>query len=193
MTHQKKLRAPLATVRERYLSFSDHKIFLISCALFVLSIFTLGSALLLVQKHDRLPSNGIRMGVDVRNGSSELQVYTIEHRPGTQQFPAPKGYEYVVVTLKVKNVGERPFSVLPTNDTYIKTSDGHVSYVSAYELEAPFRAGLILPGESTRGELSYLVPKQANYKFYVESSWTATAIPFMVQLDASEPLQKDGT
>jgi hypothetical protein len=110
-----------------------------------------------------------------------MAVSNIQHKSGSGRFTAPSGYEYLVLTLSIRNNGEKPFDVFPMTDTYIKSASGKISYVTAYDLVNPFHSGSILPGESTMGELSYLIPKNASYKYYIEASWSGGAIPFMVQ------------
>ncbi len=129
----------------------------------------------------RIPYAGVLLNKPVSSGSTTLTVKKVFFRPGTKQFSAPQGYEFLIVTLAVRNNGEKPLNVFPTTDTYVKTSDGKVSYVAPYRLVQPFHSGSVLPGEATEGELSYVVPKDSIYKFYVEASWSGGAIPFMIQ------------
>ncbi len=159
----------------------DRWLFLASAVLFVLSMVCLVSAYKLSHERTHTPYAGLAVGKTVHVGGSGLTVTKVEHKPGSQPFIAPEGYDYLIVTLRVENRSEQPFSIAPTNDTYVKTADGTVSYLAPFALEKPFHSGIVLPGESTTGELSYLMPKTGSYKFYVESSWTSTAVPFMVK------------
>lgn len=164
----------------------DTRLFIASIALFALSLVVLFVANMVVAGHKRVPYSGVSTNTVITSGVSALQVTNIQHKPSAIPFVAPKGYEYLVVTLSVQNNDEKPIDVLPTSDTYVKQADGTVSYLAPYALQNPFRGGKILPGESTKGELSYLVPVDGTYKFYVESDWSAAAIPFMIKSDKIE-------
>ncbi|MCA9327463.1 DUF4352 domain-containing protein [Candidatus Saccharibacteria bacterium] len=152
-----------------------------SLVLFVLSLVSLVIAINVATERTHVPYAGIPVGKSISVGSSTLTVDKVTTKTGSQPFVAPEGHEYLVVTLTVRNNGEKPFSVLPTTDTYVKESDGTVDYPAPFTLEKPFHSGIVLPGESTKGELSYLVPKSSAYKLYVEADWTSTAVPFMVK------------
>lgn len=156
---------------------------LFSASIFILllSVVALIGASVLAYERTHIPYEGIAIGKTISVGSSKLTVQKVAYKPGAVPFVAPKGYEYMIVTLQVQNTSEKPFSVIPTTDTYVKTDAGKVSYLTPYALENPFHSGVILPGDATAGELSYLVPIHGHYRFYVESSWTSTAIPFMVK------------
>ncbi len=158
-----------------------NRYFVASIILFIASIVTLLIAVRVASERMHVPYTGIAINQPVTSGSSTLTVVGAERKPGRQPFVAPTGYEYLIISLRVRNNGEKPFSVLPTADTYVKTAEGKVSYLTPYALTYPYRSGLILPGDSTEGELSYLVPMHETYKFYVESDWSSTAVPFMVQ------------
>jgi len=152
-----------------------------SIALLLLSLTILVVARSIAAERTRIPFAGIAAGKPITSGVSTVTINNIQYKPGAHSFLAPDGYEYLVLTVNVRNNSEKPINVFPTTDTYVKTVDGTVSYLTPYELANPFHSGLILPGESTRGELSYLVPKQRSYKFYVEAGWSGGIIPFMVQ------------
>lgn len=161
----------------------EKKLFAGSVLLFAMSFVVLLVAISTASERTRVPFVGVESGKPISSGVSTTTVTNIRRTSGKKPFVAPNGYEYIVLTLSVRNNGEKPFDVLPTTDTYIKTNNGDVSYVAPYSLERPFRSGQVLPGESTTGELSYLVPKNTAYKFYVESGWSGGAVSFMVQSD----------
>ncbi|MBL8121871.1 DUF4352 domain-containing protein [Candidatus Saccharibacteria bacterium] len=160
---------------------TEQWLFVGTLVLFVASLITLGIAQSIVQKRTHVPYAGVAQGKAITVGSSTITIQKVVHKPGTSHFAAPGGYEYLIVTLRVRNNSEKPFNIAPSIDTYTKTSTGKVAYLTPYELAEPFHSGTILPGESTEGELSYLVPKQASYKFYVEASWSGGVVPFMIQ------------
>ncbi len=152
-----------------------------SFALLALSCVTLLAARSIATERVRVPFAGIRRDTPITTGRTTLTVSDIRHKPATKRFAAPDGYEYVLLTLTVRNNSEKPLDVFPSSDTYIKTASGNVSYLTPYDLVRPFHSGTVLPGESTVGELSFLVPKYSTYKFYVEASWSGGAVPFMIQ------------
>ena len=161
----------------------EKKLFAGSVLLFAMSFVVLLVAISTASERTRVPFAGVESGKPISSGVSTTTVTNIRRTSGKKPFVAPNGYEYLVLTLSVRNNGEKPFDVLPTTDTYIKTNNGDASYVAPYSLEHPFRSGQVLPGESTTGELSYLIPKNTAYKFYVESGWSGGAVSFMVQSD----------
>ncbi|QQS19422.1 DUF4352 domain-containing protein [Candidatus Saccharibacteria bacterium] len=163
-------------------------LFGLSIVMLMVSFLILEVASSIASERIRVPFAGLVAGKPITTGTTTITVSDIHHKPGTGRFIARSGYEYLVLTLNVRNNGEKPLNVFPTTDTYIKTNSGVVSYVTPYDLANPFHSGSVLSGESTEGQLSYLVPKNASYKFYVESSWSGGAIPFMAQ---SEKLKRD--
>jgi hypothetical protein len=161
----------------------EKKLFAGSVVLFTISFTLLLAAIYIAGERTHVPFAGVEPGKPVSSGISTTTITNIQRSNGKKPFAAPSGYEYLILTLTVRNNSEEPFDALPTTDTYIKTSEGHVSYVTPYTLAQPFHSGQILPGESTTGELSYLVPKNSAYKFYVESGWTGGVVSFMIQSD----------
>jgi hypothetical protein len=161
----------------------EKKLFVGSIVLFIISFMVLLTAVYITGERNRVPFAGAEPGKPISSGISTTTVTNIQRSNGKKPFAAPSGYEYIILTLRVRNNSEEPFDALPTTDTYIKTNEGHVSYVTPYSLVRPFHSGQILPGESTAGELSYLVPKNSAYKFYVESDWTGGVVSFMIQSD----------
>lgn len=152
-----------------------------SICMLLLSLGILVFARRVATERIRIPFDGVRLNTPISSGTTTITVSNVHAKPATKRFAAANGYEYLVLTITVRNNGEKPLNVFPTSDTYIKTSDGKVSYVAPYDLASPFHSGTILPGESTEGELSYVVPKQGSYKFYIEASWSGGVVPFMVQ------------
>ncbi|MFZ2513960.1 MAG: DUF4352 domain-containing protein [Candidatus Saccharimonadales bacterium] len=161
----------------------EKKLFSASVLLFAMSFVALLAAVSTANERTRVPFAGVETGKPISSGVSTITVTNIRRTSGKKPFVAPNGYEYIILTLSVRNNGEKPFDLFPTSDTYVKTNNGEVSYIAPYSLEYPFRSGQVLPGESTTGELSYLVPKNTAYKFYVESGWSGGAVSFMVQSD----------
>ncbi|QQS69893.1 DUF4352 domain-containing protein [Candidatus Saccharibacteria bacterium] len=173
----------LSDVKRRPRWNFEKKLFAGSLILFTISLAMLLAAVSIAGERTRVPFVGMEIGKPVTSGVSSMTVTNVQHTSGKKPFVAPLEFEYLLLTLTIKNNSEKPFDVLPTTDTYVKTSSGEVSYVTPFALTRPFRSGQVLPGESTTGELSYLVPKNTAYKFYVESGWSGGAVSFMVQSD----------
>lgn len=184
MSQEKKLSQVKSSDAKRHPGWNfEKKLFVGSLVLFTVSFTLLLTTIFITGERTRVPFAGVEPGKPISSGISTTTVTNIRRSNGKKPFAAPSGYEYLILALTVRNNSEEPFDALPTTDTYIKTSGGHVSYVTPYTLAQPFRSGQILPGESTTGELSYLVPKNSAYKFYVESDWTGGAVSFMIQSD----------
>lgn len=127
-----------------------------------------------------LPQTPIPTNQMVSMGVVDLQVSGVRTSTGKQPFTAPKGKEYTILTLYVKNRSDKPIQVLPSTDTYIKDSGGNIYYTSPNALSNPFRAGQLSPGESIKGELSFLTPTDVTLKFYVDAIWSGSVIPFAI-------------
>lgn len=158
----------------------DKYFFVTSLVVLGFALLTLLAASVLAADKKHIPYEGVHAGKAISTGVTTLTVEKVERKPGSKPFIAPAGYEYLIVTLKVQNNSDEPFSVVPTADTYVKSAAGKVSYIAPYTLTDPFHSGIVLPGEATTGELSYLVQKNSSYKFYVEADWSSTAVPFRV-------------
>lgn len=162
------------------------KLFYLSTGLLAMSIILLITAVI-VQRHTQTnqilpaPAVGYGVGEVVPVGSAEVQVAKITFSNGQPGFTAPADKRYLIVELTVKNNANQPIDVLPSSDTYIKNTAGHVSYLTPYGLKQPFRAGKLLPGEQITGQLSYLTAKKGSLKLFVDSIWSGGVIPFKVQ------------
>lgn len=163
------------------------KMYYTSLAMLVLSFMLLGSALILINEsstnNPTLPVQSQRP-FEVEEvftaGQVKLQVSSVDFSAGTQHFAAPENMQYAVVRLHITNQGDHPINILPTTDTYVKSTDGAVSYLSPYSLKDPFRGGELLPGESVQGELSYLIKKDEASMFYIDSIWSGAVIPVRI-------------
>jgi len=156
-------------------------LFWISITLFGISIVLLGFSVISQNStKGPFPFAGYPAGTSIAMGSSITEVQNVTDTNGTGIFIAPKGKHYIVVTLKVKNVSEKPINVFPSSDTYVKNNAGNVSFLTPLNLTLPFRAGSLLPGENIVGELSYLVNNNETNKFYVDSIWSGGVIVFAV-------------
>ncbi len=125
-----------------------------------------------------LPQTPIAANQTVSMGVVDMRVSDVRANAGRKPFTAPQGKEYTIVTLYVKNRSDAPIQVLPSTDTYVKDSGGNIYYTSPNTLSNPFRAGQLSPGESIKGELSFLTPTDVSLKFYVDAIWSGGVIPF---------------
>lgn len=123
---------------------------------------------------------GIPFGKTVTNGSAAVSITSVSTSPGTSHFTAPKDYTYEIVEILIKNTTDKPILVQPSTDSYLKTDAGKVVYLTPYELDTPLRSGSLLPGESIKGQLSYLVKTGETYKLYLESDWTGGVLSFLL-------------
>ena len=123
----------------------------------------------------------LRPGHKINMGSATMTVGSINYNNGSGHFAAPNDRHYLILNLTVKNYGEKPIHVLPSSDTYIKDTEGNVTYLTPYAVEHPFRAGELSPGEQITGQLSFLVPKTAKLTFYIDSIWSGGVIPIAIK------------
>lgn len=83
-------------------------------------------------------------------------------------FEAPPGYKFIAINLDIKNNSDQIFHFAPVLQTKIIDSSGSSYEMAPTMLVTPIKAGPINPGESVKGELSYLVPDNisgAKYQF----------------------------
>lgn len=119
----------------------------------------------------------IAVGQIISQGAVQLKVDHVTTSDGSGSFTAPSDKHYVILELSVTNNSDSPIHILPTSDTYLKTSDGNVSYVTPFALDQPFRAGELLPGETIKGQLSYQAERQKPQTLYVDAIWSGGVIP----------------
>ncbi len=127
------------------------------------------------------PQTAYANGQLVAMGSAAVKINRVTYSEGKATFPIPPGQHYVIVDLSVANTSDKPINILPASDIYLKTATGEVSYLTPYELNQPFRAGELLPGETIRGQISYAASKTAPTKLYVDGIWSGGVIPFSLR------------
>lgn len=154
-----------------------------SIVLLFISTLTLLYTVLYYRQHrdivvSTLPQTPIKIDQPISIGVVSLKVSDVKTSNGVGPFVAPEDKEYILLTLTVKNRSDKPIQVLPSTDTYVKDQAGNVSYLTPFALEAPLRAGELLPGEVIKGDVSYMVDKSSTNKFYVDASWSGAVIPF---------------
>lgn len=118
------------------------------------------------------------IGRVINQGAVTFTVNSVVYRPGSGSFTAPAGSRYAIIEIAVTNRSDAPVQVLPSSDIYLKTASGDVAYLTPYTLDRPFRAGELPPGETIKGELSYLVSEQQTYGLYVDGGWSGGVLPF---------------
>ncbi|MGB3023614.1 MAG: DUF4352 domain-containing protein [Candidatus Saccharimonadales bacterium] len=156
----------------------DRWLFVASCVLFIASCIMLWLAMQprLSQSFAGIPSSRV-----VTHGSVTIGISSIRTEKGSGHYAAPAGSHYVVLTLTVTNNIATPITIAPSSDTYMKNDAGDVVYLTPLELNSPFHAGQLLPAETVRGELSYLVRDNQTYRYYLESDWTGGVVSFSLQ------------
>ncbi len=156
------------------------QIFFYVSVLLCLLAATMLLASLKVGRGDR-PATGIHKGVQLSQGSATIELERVRFTQGSGHYKAPSGKRYAIISLSVANNSSTPFSVAAANDTYVKDRAGTTYYLSPTSLDEPFHSGQLLPGDSVRGELSYLLPLTGEFRFYVESDWSGGVVPFLLQ------------
>ncbi len=162
---------------------SAKQIFYVNTTLLAVAIVLLGLSLWTQndQKDAPIPFAGYSKGVTVSMGSVAVKVSSVTSAAGKGHFVAPEGMKYLIVGLTIKNTSGKPINVLPSTDTYVKSTDGKVTNLTPYNLDQPFRAGELLPGEQISGQLSYLVAKDKSQKLYIDAIWSGGVIPIELQ------------
>ncbi len=127
------------------------------------------------------PFAGYQPGTSITMGATNTKLDSVTSADGTSIFKAPAGKHYLIIELSVKNISEKPINVFPSSDTYVKDVSGTVAYLTPYSLAQPFRAGQLLPGDTIKGQLSYLVAKDTVQKLYIDAIWSGGVVTFAVQ------------
>lgn len=161
------------------------QLFYISIGLLALALVLLVIALAVATNRESKivvsPNEGYKVGVVVSQGNTSMKVNGVTFGGSQPGFKAPAGKHYAVIDFSVTNNVDKPINVLPSNDTYVKDSAGVVTYLTPYAVASPFRAGTLLPGETVRGQLSYLIASTGSVKLYVDGIWSGGVVPFKVQ------------
>ena len=156
---------------------------------FIAGIVMLGLATILLgitlYLQHKIPSSSIqtpfKIGQAVTLGSATFKINGVSYSDGKPGFPAPASQHYLIVDCTITNITDKPINVFPASDIYLKRSSGEVAYLTPFALDQPFRAGELSPGETIRGEISYVTPKNASFKLYIDSIYSGGVIPFELQ------------
>jgi hypothetical protein len=124
------------------------------------------------------PQQPVALGTPISTGSVIAKVESVVYSDSVPGFKSPEDKHYAIVKLALTNKTDQPIHVYPVFDTYMKASDGTVYKITPFALTDAFRSGDIMPGESLKGELSFLVPKQTDARFYLESIWSGSVVSF---------------
>lgn len=158
----------------------SHKLFYISLGLLLTSTILLGLALRAEYRtallRPAVSGAPFILGQDVTMGAATMKLSNPTYTDGTGIFAAPEGKHYLILDFSVKNVSDKSINVMPASDTYVKAANGTLGYLTPYTLENPLRAGELLPGETINGQLSYLVNKNTDELFYVDSIWSGAVV-----------------
>lgn len=159
--------------------------------LFLLSLGTLFLAVILLAQAYRVehralsitatvPSSPVKKGELISMGAVQLRVDKTQYKEGESPFKAPAGKRYAIISIYIKNKSDKPVQVLPSNDIYLKDDSGELAYISSFNLDQPFRAGELSPGEGIKGDLSFLISQDGVYKLYVDAPWSGGVIPLQI-------------
>ena len=121
------------------------------------------------------------VGQQITQGAVAISVDAVDWRAGSAPFIAPDGTQYAVVGITATNRTETPIQVLPPSDVYVKAADGTIVYLTPDMVENPFRAGELPPGETIKGQLSYLVKNDTAYNLYIDAGWSGGVLPFRLR------------
>lgn len=158
---------------------SANRLFWVSFGFLLTAMVFLGTALWVQSGGlDTQPSNGYPLGTTARFDRSTVVLTNFATNKGAGMFTAPSGSEYAVVTMRVTNTSKNTIMVLPSLDTYLKDTTGKLYYLSPSSLSSPFRSGPLLSGDTIQGQLSYLVPKNNQLSFYIDSTWSGGVAKF---------------
>jgi hypothetical protein len=153
----------------------------------VLSVLVLTAAL--VSQHNQRqqlyqsqsPMKPFKPGQTVRMGAVSVTVANPSYTNGSSSFAAPPDKHYLIVDFTVKNFSDKPITVLPSTDTYVKDTAGNVVNLTPYGLDRPFHGGELPAGEQVSGQLSYLVPRSRDVTLYVDGIWSGGVLPFALK------------
>lgn len=157
------------------------KLFAGSLILFTISLAMLLAAVSIAGERTRVPFVGMEIGKPVTSGVSSMTVTNVQHTSGKTICRSTR-IRISFAHTHHKNNSEKPFDVLPTTDTYVKTSSGEVSYVTPFA-DAPISKWASTARGVNDGRIKLPCSKNTAYKFYVESGWSGGAVSFMVQSD----------
>lgn len=132
--------------------------------------------------HQSTPATPFALDTVVSGGQVKVKISAVRYGLSSQDSTAATDdMHYIIMTLAITNTGDTPIQVLPSKDTYIKDSEGHVLFLTPYNLDNPFRAGELPPGESIQGELSFAARKSEHYTFYIDALWSGSVLPFAIR------------
>lgn len=170
---------PTPSTKSLYKTMSPQLLFWVSFVFCVIAV-TLFAATLFMQNgdFDAQPTAGYPLGATARFPQSTVTISDVKTSEGSGRFIAPEGSTYLVLTMTVTNISKAKITVLPSLDTYLKDEQGVMTYLTPLALDHPFRAGPILPGDTVKGQLSYLVRQVKDQSFYIDAVWTAGVAKF---------------
>lgn len=103
------------------------------------------------------------IGDDVRFNDMILKVDKVEKTQGTEEIKAKEGYEFITVTISIKNISSYPFEVSPL-DFRVKDEKSN-NYDSDYikiKSITSFKTTELGVGETMTGVVAFEVPKTVN-------------------------------
>lgn len=113
----------------------------------------------IIQRKDKT----YEIGDDVRFNDMILKVDKVEKTQGTEEIKAKEGYEFITVTISIKNISSYPFEVSPL-DFRVKDEKSN-NYDSDYikiKSITSFKTTELGVGETMTGVVAFEVPKTVN-------------------------------
>lgn len=93
-------------------------------------------------------------------------VSPLTYNEGGEVYIAGTDRHYAVVEIEVKNPTTKLFNLAPVLQTYLTDENGTRYEMAPVELENPIVAGVIQPGETRKGQLSFNVPKDVSVFYF---------------------------
>jgi len=151
---------------------------LVTLILLIVSLVCFTASLFVYQaSRPHLYEYGVyKLGTPIAANNVEVTINSLRFEQGGGPYTAPKGRKYLIIDATFTNNSKDTISLLPSTQTYIKTTDGRVYFLTPYALEQPLRAGDLKPNDTITGELSYLVPDASSYTMYIDSIWSGGVV-----------------
>jgi len=85
----------------------------------------------------------------------------IVYDQGSYPYLPGTGRQYVIITVHITNHTTSGFAFAPVIQTYVTDSSGTRYEMAPTSLDNPIQAGMITPGRTQSGQLSFAVPNNA--------------------------------
>lgn len=91
---------------------------------------------------------------------------------GKEPFRPDKNNKYMIFNLNIKNKTNTEMPVFPSNQTMIKDDQGKVYRMTVANLNHPFQAGHLPPGDKIQGQIAFELPNTLQHPvLFFDSGW----------------------